>query len=507
MGLSKRRKALVMAATMIGTFLAALDSTVVGTAMPTVIGELGGISLYPWVFAAYFLAATVTSPVFGTLSDTYGRKPVYLSGIGLFLLGSILAGTANSMGTLILFRTLQGLGAGAVQPTAITIVGDIFELETRARVQGLFGMVWGISAVVGPAAGGLITDFLTWRWVFYINVPFGIVAAVLLAATLRESFERRSTRVDYLGISLLTGGLVAVLLALLGNGGGPSFSAATLLLFCGGIFALVLFVWAESRATNPIVPLDLFGERILAVAAFGNLALGGVLLGVTVYVPLFVQGSLGGTALTAGAVVAAVSIGWPVASFIGGRLLLKTGYRSTLLLGSLFLILGSALCIPMGTNTRLLYAVVAVFVIGLGLGFSSTSYLVSVQNAVSWRRRGISTSAVVFFRTVGGSVGVAIMGALLNASLGTRYESAAQRAASGNGNLAHLLSDPNSLLQPAVRTRIPHEAYAKLAGALAASLSPVFWTILTFGVVALVAATLFPRGQAKDLVSRGDGSD
>src|ERR687889_475879 len=406
-----------MLATLIGTFLAALDSTVVGTAMPTVIGELGGLELYPWAFASYLLAATVTGPVFGKLSDTYGRKPVYLAGIFLFLLGSVLAGTSQSMAALIFFRTIQGLGAGAVQPVAITIVGDIFELEARARIQGLFGAVWGISAVVGPAAGGFITDLISWRWVFYVNVPFGIVAAILLAATLTESFERRESTVDYLGTVLLTGALV-------------------------------------------------------------------------------------GTAITAGAAVASLSIGWPVGSFVGGRLLLLTGYRATLLLGSALIALGSALCVPMDGGTSLAYIVVAVVVIGLGLGFSSTSYLVSVQNAVPWRRRGVATSSVVFFRTVGGSIGVALMGAFLNASLGERYRAAVDRAAGSDAGLGRLLSDPNALLQPAVRSRIPEEVYSEVAGALAASLSPAYWVLLFFGLSALAVATLFPHGTAKDLVSR-----
>jgi EmrB/QacA subfamily drug resistance transporter len=502
LGLSRRRKALITLATLIGTFLAALDSTVVGTAMPTVIGELGGLSLYPWVFASYLLAATVTGPVFGKLSDTHGRKPIYLSGIFLFLLGSVLAGTSQSMAALIAFRTLQGLGAGAVQPVAITIVGDIFELETRARIQGLFGAVWGLSAVVGPAAGGLITDLISWRWVFYVNLPFGIIAAVLLAATLSETFERRERSVDYLGTALLTGGLVAVLLSLLGIGGEPELSAAALALFFGGVGALALFVLVERRAADPVVPLDLFRERIIAVSSVGNLAMGGVLLGVSVYVPLFVQGSLGGTALTAGAAVASLSIGWPVGSFVGGRMLLRTGYRTTLLLGSALIAVGSALCVPMDGGTSLSYVVFAVVVIGLGLGFSSTSYLVSVQNAVPWRRRGVATSSVVFFRTVGGTLGVAVMGALLNASLGERYRAAAESAAGDDAALGRLLSDPNALLQPAVRDRIPDAAYSELAGALAAALSPAFWVLLVCGLAALAVATLFPRGSAKDLVSQ-----
>ena len=498
MGLSKRRKVLITLATLIGTFLAALDSTVVGTAMPTVIGELGGLELYPWAFASYLLAATVTGPIFGKLSDTYGRKPVYLAGIFLFLLGSVLAGTSQSMGALILFRTIQGLGAGAVQPVAITIMGDIFELETRARVQGLFGAVWGISAVIGPAAGGFITDLISWRWVFYVNVPFGIIAAVLLAATLTESFERRERSPDYLGTVLLAGGLVAVLLALLGGG----LSVATLALFLGGLIVLSLFVMVERRAADPVVPMGLFSERIIAVSALGNVAMGGVLLGVSVYVPLFVQGALGGTAITAGAAVASLSIGWPIGSFVGGRLLLLTGYRATLLLGSALLALGSALCVPMDGGTSLAYVVGAVVVIGLGLGFSSTSYLVSVQNAVPWRRRGIATSSIVFFRTVGGAVGVAVMGALLNASLGDRYRAAVERAAGGDADLSRLLADPNALLQPTLRGRIPDAAYAELAAALAGALTPAFWTILALGICAFAVAALLPRGRAKDFVNR-----
>jgi MFS family permease len=338
--------------------------------------------------------------------------------------------------------------------------------------------------------GGLLTDLISWRWVFYLNIPFGLVAAVLLALTLTESFERRRRKVDYLGTALLTGGLVAVLLALLGE---PGVTATGLALFGGGVAMLALFAFVEGRAEDPIVPLDMFRDRILSVSAFGNLALGGVLLGVSVYVPLFVQGSLGGTALTAGAVVASLSM--------GGRMLLRTGYRATLLLGSALVASGAALCVPMDRGTSLTYVVVAVVVIGLGLGFSSTSYLVSVQNAVPWRRRGVATSSVVFFRTVGGSLGVAVMGALLNASLGERYGAAVGRVTEGDAALERLLSDPNALLQPAVRARIPEAAYAELAGALSAALSPAFCVLLVFGVGSVVAAAFFPRGAAADLVT------
>ena len=294
-----------------------------------------------------------------------------------------------------------------------------------------------------------------------------------------------------------------MLLALLGGGGdAPSLSAPTLALFFGGATALALFVAVERRAEDPVVPLRLFEDRIFAVAVLGNLAIGGVLFGVSVYVPLFVQGSLGGTAVTAGAAVASLSIGWPIASFVGGRMLLKTGYRPTLLLGAALMALGSGLCVPMGAETSLAYVVSAVFVVGLGLGFTSTSYLVSVQNAVPWSRRGSATSAIVFMRTVGGSVAVAVMGALLNYSLGARYADAVERAAGGDTDLARLLSDPNALLQPAIRDRVPADSYAEISGALAASLSPTFWVILALGFGAVVAASFFPGGRAKDLINR-----
>ena len=354
----------------------------------------------PWAFASYLLAATVTVPSSANSPILTAANPSTWPGSS-FSCSAACSQAPRRAWRPHLLQDDPGSRSRGRATRRHNHSGDIFELEARARIQGLFGAVWGISAVVGPAAGGFITDLISWRWVFYVNVPFGIIAAVLLAATLTESFERRERSMDYLGTALLTGGLVAVLLALLGGGGAGELSVAALGLFFGGLAVLALFVLVERRAEDPVVPLDLFSERIIAVSALGNVAMGGVLLGVAVYVPLFVQGALGGTAITAGAAVASLSIGWPVGSFVGGRLLLLTGYRATLLLGSALIAIGSALCVPMDSGTSLSYVVFAVVVIGLGLGFSSTSYLVSVQNAVPWRRRGVATSSVVFFRTVG----------------------------------------------------------------------------------------------------------
>jgi len=272
----------------------------------------------------------------------------------------------------------------------------------------------------------------------------------------------------------------------------------------GGLVALALFFTVERRVEDPMVPLELFRDRIFAVGVLGNLALGGVLFGVSVYIPLFVQGALAGTAVTAGAVVAPLSIGWPVGSFVGARVILRSGYRRTLLAGSCFIALGTGLSVAVNETTPLWYVVLSVFSIGLGMGFSSTTYLLSVQNAVPWQRRGVATSSIIFFRTVGGSIGVAVMGALLNASLGPRYAAAVEKASVGDDNLARLLADPNNLLQPVLREQIPSGSYAELANSLATALSPVFWGIFALGLAALALAVFFPGGQAKDFVNRED---
>jgi len=472
-------------------FLAALEATAVGTAMPTVVAELGGVSRYSWVFSAYLLAATTTVPMYGKLADLFGRRLIFTIAIALFLLGAILCGTATSFNQLILYRALQGLGAGGVMPISITLVGDIYTLEERGKMQGLFSAVWATSSLVGPAAGGLITDFLSWRWVFYINIPFGIAAVVLLRAFLKEEGERRRHKLDYLGTISLTLSVVVLLLALLEGpelwGWGDTRTLG-MLLFSG--LGLVFFLWQENRAPEPMLPLELFKIRVIAVASLGGLLMGTLLYCAAAFVPMYAQGVLGGTAIDAGMTLAPMSIGWPIASTTSGWLLMRFGYRPFILMGSAFGILGCVVLAAADPASGRLPIMAAMFLLGLGLGFTSTPYLLAVQNAVPWNRRGVATSSVQFFRSIGGAIAVAALGAVLNAEL-------AQRVA---GEV-----DPNVALNPTLRATFPAESLRSLVEALDSGLGTIFLVMAAMAVGGLLVSLFFPGGSAKSHAYREKG--
>ena len=324
--MTRKAKITIIIALMLGMALAALDTTIVGTALPSIVGKLGGITLYSWVFSAYLLTSTTTVPIYGKLADLFGRKPVFLFGTAVFLIGSAACGAAQSMEQLIIFRAIQGLGAGAVLPIVLTIIGDIFPLEERARVQGLFSGVWGLSSIVGPALGGVIVDHFSWRWVFYINIPFGLLSAFLLIITLKENVERKQRSIDYLGTLTLTFGIIALLFALLQGGVTWAWtSLPSLGLFALAVVLIALFLFQETRASEPILPLTLFSNRIIAISSIGGVVLGVVLFGVTSYVPLFVQGVKGGTATSAGITLGPFLVAWPSAATLSGRVILRYG--------------------------------------------------------------------------------------------------------------------------------------------------------------------------------------
>jgi EmrB/QacA subfamily drug resistance transporter len=414
-----REQLLVTAGVMAGIAVAALDSTVVGTAMPTIIGQLGGIEQYGWVFAAYLLTATTTVPVFSTLADVRGRKPIFLAGLALFVGGSALCGLSQSMLMLIVFRAIQGLGAGALQPIAFTIVGDIFEPRQRAKMQGLFSSVWGVSAIVGPALGGVITGTVGWRWVFYINVPVGLVAGILIGAVLHEHVEHRKHRLDLVGAASLTFGVALLLLAVSEGSTVGWLSPVIIGSALGAAILLGVFVRAERAAAEPMISMALLRRPIVAAGlAVGTLA-GVVMFGLTAYVPPLVQGVMGGSPLEAGLAVGAMSIGWPIGSIVSGRAILHWGVRPIVLLGTGFLVVGTALLTQAGSIQSLLYTSAATAVTGLGMGFTTTPLLVAIQGAVSWQQRGQATGLVQFSRTIGGAVGTGVLGALLAAAVGS----------------------------------------------------------------------------------------
>ncbi|HEX4403061.1 MAG TPA: MFS transporter [Galbitalea sp.] len=405
---------------MLATGLVAIDGTIIATAVPSIVGNIGGAAAFPWLFSVYLLVQAVTVPVYSKLADTIGRKPVLLIGIGLFLLGSILCGAAWSMPSLIAFRVVQGLGAGAVAPMSITIAGDIYTVQERAKAQGYIASVWGIASVVGPTLGGVFSQYVSWRWIFYVNVPLAFIAAIMIIRALHENITKMKHRVDYLGASLITVSLSLIILAVLEGGVAWAWDAPiSIAAFVLGGLMLLAFVFVETRAAEPVLPLWVFRRRVLVSSAFVNLGVGGVTIGLSAYVPTFLQGALHVTPLVAGLTLAALTVGWPLSAAMSGRFYLRIGFRNTVLIGLAFAIAGSATLALTATAPSIAVVAVACFVIGLGLGLIAVPSLVAAQSSVEWNQRGVVTGAQIFSRSVGSAVGVAIFGAIANGIIGT----------------------------------------------------------------------------------------
>lgn len=410
-----KRRRVITVALLIGTFLGSLDVTVVGTAMPKIVAELGGLPLYAWVFAAYLLTSTTTVPIYGKLADRWGRKPTYLLGASLFLGASLLCGLAWSMPALIAARALQGIGAGALVPITMTLLGDLYAVEERARIQGVVALVWGVSSVVGPVLGAFLLEVATWPWIFYLNLPVGGLACLVLALSLTEEVPRAERPIDVKGALMLTLAVVAVLGGIQLIERGPlAFAGAAFL--AGGALAFG-FVTIERRAPDPVLPLELFRDPPIAFAVPACLFLGGVLFSVIAYTPVVVSGVLGKGMFAVGAALIPMSFSWAVGSYLGGRIIVRIGYRKAVRSGSALLVVGSAgfACTPDVQSFALL--VVSSAMAGAGFGLALPTLNVVAQERVPWERRGAATALLQFARTVGGSLFVALLGLLLIVSL------------------------------------------------------------------------------------------
>ncbi len=474
-GLRSERGA-VLASVMAATSLVALDATVLATAVPTIVEELGGFSQFPWLFSIYLLTSAVTTPLFGRLADTHGRRPVLLAGIGIFLGASVLCAVAPTMALLVAGRALQGLGAGAVQPVSLTIVGDLYSVAERARVQGYLASVWGISAVVGPAIGGLASEYASWRWIFVVNLPVGAAAAWLLMRNLRESVERREHSFDIAGAGLLVAGWSLVILGLLEGGvAWPWRSVAGVGVPVAGVVMLVAFVAVERRAREPVVPLWVFRRRVLVGGALVQFGVGALLIGLDSYVPVFAQGVLGASAVAAGFALAAMTIGWPLAATFSGRAYLRIGFRDTSLAGGLVLVLAMGAGVLL-TASSSLWAVAAVcFLAGIGLGLVSSPTMVAVQSSVGWEERGLVTGTAMFSRSLGSAVGVAVFGALVTAVTTARLPAGADA-----GRLA-------------LQADTPGDVARTVRAALTEATHYVFVVMTAVALVTVVALLLMPR--------------
>ncbi len=410
--MSRKRILLVTAGIMLSLFLASMESTVVATAMPTIVGQLGGLEHYSWVFSAFMLASTTTVPIYGKLSDIYGRRKLYVFAMGLFLIGSLLCGLANSMTALIFARAVQGIGAGGILPLAFILIGEMFSLEQRAKMQGFFSGVWGVSSIVGPLLGGFLVDQLSWRWIFYINVLPGLLAAALVGLAWRDqvrSHERPA--IDYAGAALLTVSVVMLLLGLMEAG------ALSWILIAGAVVLFILLIWVERRAADPVLPLRLFRDGLFSTATAHGILTGWALFGSISFIPLFVQAVMGTSATQAGITITPMLLGWVMASIIGTRLLLSIGYRKLGLIGTATFTVGAFLMSRAGMNTSQISLMVFVTLMGIGMGLSIPAFLIAVQTSVERRQLGTATSTLQFSRSIGGTLGVSVMGAALSARL------------------------------------------------------------------------------------------
>ncbi|WP_442853157.1 MFS transporter [Arthrobacter sp. 9MFCol3.1] len=406
----------VLIALMLSTGLVAIDATVVATAVPAIVHDIGGFTSFPWLFSAYLLAQAVSVPVYAKLSDTIGRKPIMLIGIGLFLLGSILCGVAWSMPVLIAFRVVQGLGAGAVQPMAITIAGDIYTLAERARVQGYLASVWAVSSVVGPTLGGVFASLGIWRGIFLVNIPLCLVAGWMLVRSFHENIEHVKHRVDYLGAGLLTVSLTLLILGALEGGQAWAWdSAISDAVFAGGALLFVAFILVERRAAEPVLPPWVVSRRLLATTAMVAFGVGAVMLGITSYVPTFLVGALSTSPIVAGLALAALTIGWPISASQSGRLYLRIGFRNTALIGITVTVIGTAVLAVTASAPNVALVAGSCFIVGLGLGLVATPTLIAAQTSVEWNERGVVTGTNLFARSIGSSIGVAVFGAIANA--------------------------------------------------------------------------------------------
>ena len=485
--MSRRRVIMVTVGVMLSLFVAAVESTVVATAMPTIVSELGGLAFYSWVFTAYMLTSTTTVPIYGKLSDILGRKPVFMVAMALFLTGSVLCAQSQTMGQLIAFRALQGLGAGGLMPLAFIIIGDMFSFEQRARMQGLFSGVWGVASVIGPLLGGFLVDNVSWHWVFYVNILPGVLATLLLWFGWRDPVREPGTArlpIDYAGTVVLSASVIALLIGLT-----DLQSPVGIGLLALAAVLLVLLLWIERRAADPILPLPLFKDRLFAVTAAQGVLAGWAMFGSTSFVPLFVQAVLGTSATVAGSALTPQMLGWVGASIIGSRLLLRFGYRTIGLVGMSTLVVGMFLMTRVSPDTTLLGVMFNLALMGIGMGLAMPAFLIAVQSSVQRKAMGTATATVQFSRNIGGTLGVSVMGVILSVQLAANLRAAGVVGAAATG------LSIDTLLGPAGHATASPAIDNILRIALTGALQSVFLAALIAAVAGLAVTMLAPRGE------------
>lgn len=489
-GVRRGERLVVTVALLLAMAVAALEQTVVSTAMTRIIAALEGVDIYPWVFSAYLLASTIMTPLYGKLADLFGRRHVLLFGIGVFAFGSMLCGFATSMPALIASRVIQGLGAGALGPIVLTMISDLYSLRERGKIQGYFSAVWGLSSIVGPALGGFLADYVSWRWVFFVTLPFSLTSMWILARHVSERVEHKHTgAIDWLGALLLAGATASLLSGVL-SGNRSTLGVLGFLAIAAVLIGL--FIRRERSAENPILPLDFFLNRPFAAALAGNFIVGWLFFGIDTYIPLFVQGALGRPALAAGRALTPLFLAWAVSVALAAKLLVRFGFRATAFAG-LFGILGGTLLLVLGARDRVHYQpyfTAGMILIGVGFGPTFLSFTLSVQNAVGWNRRGAATASLLFLRTMGGAIGVGLLGAALGFDLKRRLVQA------GGAKI-----DLAPALQPEKHAQLSPAQLGVVQGALGGSLSQVFLIMLGLVLLTFLCVWQLPSGRPESSVA------
>jgi EmrB/QacA subfamily drug resistance transporter len=483
------RRGSVLVGLMLTMALAAMDTTIVSTAVPQIVESIGGFSIFSWLFSIYLLTQTVTIPVYGKLADVYGRKPVLLVGIVVFLAGSALCSAAWSMVALIAFRALQGIGAGAIQATVQTVAGGRDALRERGRVQGWLSSVWAVAAVAGPTLGGLFADYASWRWIFLINLPIGAVALTLIVRFLHEArAPGRRHRIDYAGSTLILASCGLLVFALLQGGVAWAWSsAASIGCFAGAAVLVAATVLAERRAQEPVVPGWVWRERVLAGSNLGYITLGLLVIGPSTFLPTFAQTVLGLGAVAAGFVLATMSITWPLAAALCSRLYLRIGFRDTAVIGAAVAFLGVGWFVLLPYSPPVWTVVGSTLLLGAGLGLISTPLIVGVQSVVTHERRGVATGSLMFCRFLGQSLGAAVFGAIVNSTLQHHLDAAPAA-------LAGRLPGSVDAVEPAVQSgRLPAAVLDFLRHALDAATHNVYVALTAVAVLAGLVLLVCPR--------------
>lgn len=469
------KRGFILVSIMLAMFMAAIEGTIIATAMPNIVAELGGFSLFSWVFSVFLLAQAVTIPLYGKFADIYGRKPVFTIGIIIFIIGSFLCGFAKTMQTLILFRLVQGLGAGAIQSIAMTIVGDIYSLKERAKVQGYISSVWGFASIFGPALGAFFVQYIHWAWVFWVNIPIGIFAALGIVVFLKEDIQMQPHEIDYLGSIYIFISISVLMIVLIQAGTVWKWlSPQVLSMFVAFGVGITLFIFQEKIASEPIIKLELWRDPAILISNIATLTTGIVLIGISSFLPTYVQGVMNQSALIAGFSLGVMSIGWLISAALAGKFVLKYGFRKIALWGGIWIVSGSIFFVNIMPNRGWVWGAIGSFLIGIGMGFTRTVFIVAIQDSVGWEDRGVATASNMFMNILGNTIGAALLGGILNMRLLSYFKSISA------GQYSLDLNVVNTLLDETKRSQLPQELIQQITTGLSLSLKNVFWGVSFF---------------------------